>query len=392
MIYNEIKNPLRIYDDINKQDQHFKSDGKVFSRALISPSDTVPPFQFAVPVTASPEVTKWYLKYHHHGGSVPYNFLANIPLLEIKNTLNGLTYITYKASAPMITAGDTLDLEPAMYYMVLEVNGELYYSEVFQVCKSFSITDQVIPYLKFEYNNTGDDGVAGDLGEIMYQTGYKNILYLDTDVITEEPSIEEEGHEDGAKQFIRDLARYVENFSLDELMPFYLADAMMIMSMHKNVTMTLPYKLYSGKIRNMKATMKQQEVSNVYRLTFSFSQDSKYIDNACATKLEIFSGSTAVATAASGVSQGNILGTINFNWTITGSWHKVKIKHISRSGGVGSLVADKIVNAPAVSTTHTGFSNGTHQIDIIPITTFAGSDFEGTAKRIQVTVGGSAQA
>jgi hypothetical protein len=155
--------------------------------------------------------------------------------------------------------------------------------------------------------------------------------------------------------------------------------------------MTLPNAIYSGKLRNLKATMKQEDPGNAYRLTLTFSQDSKYIDNACATKIEVFNGSNAVAITGSAVSQGGINGAVNFSWQITGTWNKIKIKHLSSTNGLCGLNPDTIINAPALSTQITGWPNGTHQLQIIPITTFFGEDYEGTPKDLQLSVLGSAQ-
>lgn len=87
--------------------------------------------------------------------------------------------------------------------------------------------------LKLEYWNTCD------IGGLIYQFGYHNIMYFDLDV--GKPVIEtiEEGVEDGEKNFISHFTKMVKKYKIETILPEYQFDAINFAALHDYKQITL---------------------------------------------------------------------------------------------------------------------------------------------------------
>lgn len=173
-------------------------------------------------------------------------------------------------------AGIPLDYKNGL---ISSVQGGGMFSEVFCITCDSPNWGESSKYLKLEWDNDCD------LGPIVYQTGFKNIVLLDTTIDKEEPTIEEDGFEDGFGNFFPTRQRFVDNLQFADVLPYYLAESIILMAMHKDVTVTMPFATYSGKMLNIKPTMALHEGTNLYDVTVKFQQETEYFKTDCCKNL-----------------------------------------------------------------------------------------------------------
>jgi hypothetical protein len=90
-------------------------------------------------------------------------------------------------------------------------------------------------YLKLEYTNTCD------LGEIPYSSvaDLLFLIYLDADVTETFEEYEEEGEEDGFKEFTPTFRRTTKKYKIKtDLLPEHLIDALQRMKLHDSIQLT----------------------------------------------------------------------------------------------------------------------------------------------------------
>ena len=88
-------------------------------------------------------------------------------------------------------------------------------------------------YLKLEYWN------SCDIGGLLYQTGYKNIMYLDVDAGKPVFETIEEGQEDGDKNFVSFYTKMVKKYKIETILPEYQFDVINFASIHDYKQITL---------------------------------------------------------------------------------------------------------------------------------------------------------
>lgn len=377
MIYEELKTPLRIYNQLHKQDRYIKNYNDVFFYKLITPRDTPLPFQFRVPVASGGgfEVSQFLIR------NVDGTTAFTLPTDVINNlrTINNVDYVIYKPE-PITVDGSILNMPSGFYYVELVVNGYNYVSEVFYVpCNPFSWNDTDIAYTRLDWDNGGCD-----LGPILYKTGYKNTIFLDTSIMQETPEIQEEGFEDGINNFTPTLQKYIDNLVIDELMPFFLADALVLASMHRRVDITLPFNTYSSRLRNLKSTIAPQEDGRSYLLTLRFQQESKYVNANCCTNIPVLGGNMAI-TSVTITPANDAGGNVTYKWAFEGDASLVKI--IAQNiGGICVGAITMYIPITQLEIMLPGHSNDLWEVEIIPIAILFGDEYMGDSVTEQFNV------
>ncbi|MFT3704634.1 MAG: hypothetical protein QM802_19875 [Agriterribacter sp.] len=275
MIYEELKLPLPVYDRFEKQYRFSKGSAINF---VIATKDRILPFQFLLDETITEDdITSWTINKPDAARTEAYDLTSQISKLELAVTSSGSTYIVFKG----VEIG--LLMEHGKYHMEFVIKSLIYFSEQFEVrCESPMWDDIESIFSRIDYDNDGCD-----LGPILYQTGYKNRVYLDTSIHKENPTIEEEGSNDGAGNFVATSQKYIDNLNLEYVCPYYLADALVLMSIHKKKTHTTPNTLYTGDMKNVKPTVVQEDGSWNYRLTMPWQQDSIYLNAPCCNNIAL---------------------------------------------------------------------------------------------------------
>lgn len=136
-------------------------------------------------------------------------------------------------------------------------------------------------YIKLEWWDTCD------IGGIYYQDGFKNTVFLDTDIGRPDYNILEEGAENGDGVFIKDYSRLQKAPQIQCYVPEYLADALSLLPLHSNVRMTYTNGLYAGLVRNVSVNIEWDSENNdcMALVTISFQQDDQVVKTNCCDNL-----------------------------------------------------------------------------------------------------------
>lgn len=132
-------------------------------------------------------------------------------------------------------------------------------------------------YIKLEWWN------SCNLGEIYYTGGFKNKLFLETEIGEPEYLHEETGHEDGNGVFVKELESLVKNYRFKVVVPEDIVDALEAMALHDNITITYTNGLYSSAVRNVKVNATWSEETNqcLAVVEVLFQQDDQIIKGSC---------------------------------------------------------------------------------------------------------------
>lgn len=137
-------------------------------------------------------------------------------------------------------------------------------------------------YIKLEWWDTCD------IGEIHYSdNGFKNKIFLDTDIAKPSYDILEEGAENGDGVFIKDYSRLQKIPQIQCYVPEYLADALSLIPLHSNVRLTYTNGLYAGLVRNCSVNVEWDEGNNdcMALVTIQFQQDDQVVKTNCCLNL-----------------------------------------------------------------------------------------------------------
>jgi hypothetical protein len=88
-------------------------------------------------------------------------------------------------------------------------------------------------YILIEYSN------SVDFGDIVYHDGFENKIYLDADVSKPDYELLEEGIENGEGEFSPTFQKWKKKYSIRFYAQEFLVDALTLMALHDNITITL---------------------------------------------------------------------------------------------------------------------------------------------------------
>lgn len=149
----------------------------------------------------------------------------------VQKTIGNYEVLYYPAILPILNSQDN-----GRYYLRLNHDGDYYYSDV------YTVVNDIQPYLKLKWWD--DEDFLMDAGAISYSNGFKNTLYLASDIAKPEYVFEEEVEaRDGYFYPIKMISekRYRFNF----FAPEYLLDALRFVRMADHIEITKNGKLYS---------------------------------------------------------------------------------------------------------------------------------------------------
>lgn len=135
--------------------------------------------------------------------------------------------IEYNANLPM-----SLNMAQGRYYLILNDGINTYYSEV------ITAVQDVQPYLKIEWYD--NENLVFDAGLIDYEHGYKNVLYLCTELGKPDYTFIEEG-EDRDGYFFPEKQLSEKRYKCSILASEYLCDVMRFIRMADHVRITDKY-------------------------------------------------------------------------------------------------------------------------------------------------------
>lgn len=213
MTQNNNLSPLAFYTSLDEQSHRRPyAYGDVYP--LYTPLTNLPPFQLVVPSGSSVGSAAIYSK----SGTVVAQGIAS------KVSLTGFDVV--------VSNGAAISLSEGQYYIALAVGSTTYYSDMFTAVADIS------SYLKVEWWD--DENLLMDGAAIVYSTGYKNVVYLNTQLGKPEYDFEEEGERRDGLFFPEKMISektYKFQFLADEA----LCDVMRFIRMSDHVRITDRY-------------------------------------------------------------------------------------------------------------------------------------------------------
>jgi hypothetical protein len=122
-------------------------------------------------------------------------------------------------------------------------------------------------YLILEWSN------SCDFGDVLYQTGFRNQLYLDVDVANPTYPIEEEAQPDGDQMPHPIWQKWQKQYRFETLVPEYLLDALTMIPMHDSINIYLKSGEY-GKVKEISISEPEWGDGHLAKVIIEFSFDS----------------------------------------------------------------------------------------------------------------------
>jgi hypothetical protein len=266
------KTPFAFYELEEWQNRNLRwCKGEQYTYRLLCPKTHLLPFQIRrtpvdYPITA--------LNLRTEDGTVVRDLLPNIAEKDFKVRRLKLEpegdykdYIIQYGREPL-----TEPLPEGRYYLTLEdCTGGTYYSEVIEVCDFDYLRPEKL--VRLVYCN------CSPIGGIIYGDGYKNILYLDTEIGTPEYKYDEEGVNDGDGNFKPTHQKQYKYYQFILTAPEFLSDALHTIRAHDEVYIT-SRQGYSAKAEEIEVKSRW-ETSCVAEMTIQFRNDQLINLNCC---------------------------------------------------------------------------------------------------------------
>lgn len=247
-LYNELPIVFPWYEKIEQQDRYRENVNGICAFKLISPKNSLLPFQFRKPKTGAAP-TGWIVLRLDDNSTVA-DISASIPDIVFSSKVEW-DYFTFQG-----TPITDLDLAPGFYFSILIFpDDSVRFSEVFFIpdtSLAFNVEDTEIEFVKIQFYNNGDiapifyDQESPDGGSF-----FKQVVYLDTFITASEPELTVDGTKDGNDELIPTFQKVVINYRITIDAGEYLKKALATMPMHDVVTLTTKQNVRNGDLEKL---------------------------------------------------------------------------------------------------------------------------------------------
>jgi hypothetical protein len=216
--------PFKIYTRLDAQVRFKRHCAYQNQFDLVSRTNRFLPFIIKRDLTAN-QIKSWRVYDLDH--RLKYTITPSDTSYEIF-TLGSSQYLIYYGAT---ISG--LDMDCGEYYLKVSDNVSTWYSEVFTV-KDFTVNDNPLAVLEWKHNH--------DVGDIIYQTGYLNRLYLDVELGEPVYETDEEVSKDIQGNEVDILIRTRKVYkTVIPALPEYIVDALSLsLQGADTITLTLP--------------------------------------------------------------------------------------------------------------------------------------------------------
>lgn len=290
----KLKTPFRWYTD---PDDKLREDPNANMRyKLITPSTRM--LSFMIKVLRDNDEYHWpdsWKIYTESGVEVA-------DLSQDDFMLNNLDYYRYNEYDYLVYKGQDmgLDLDGGFYYSVITMqdsNIRLYSEDFWIDCEvdgraiefgddfnedfnQVIISGGIKKYSKLEWWH------PCDIGDILYQTGYHNELFLPGEIVKADPQITEEGSEDGQGNLVITSISISDVIQMIEYLPEYIVDALEILRMHKSIFITQKNNLFVGQLKTPSVTRQYLNLCFA-RVDINGRLETNFIRGSCCNNLPI---------------------------------------------------------------------------------------------------------
>lgn len=263
-LINNLPVVLPIYKNIRDQNRYKENVKQNCDVALLAPSDSMIPFMFRIPKD-SPVPTSW--KLYHENGSVFNDISNNIGLLKAYN-FEDVCYVYFKGEKMTFKFEDfEQDLNVSgNFYFVIEIDGEEYISEIFQMKDDIKTNEFANKYVKIEFWD------EVDIDPIRYREGFKQVLFIDSFIHTSETEIKEDNENDGFDNEIPTFQKLTIRQRLSILVPDFLKTAIESIQIHEDVVIYENNKR-QGNIDRFKVNSTSEEFGSLFSLDLILETD-----------------------------------------------------------------------------------------------------------------------
>lgn len=257
--------PLKFYDSLDKQEFR-KSYAYGHISPLITKANTISPFQFVIPSYYPLRQLNTAYICDIHGNHVTENIATTLINAGFSvKTIEGYNIAIFPEIFPI----PELKYE-GQYYLELNSTGGIwkFYSEV------FCYTNNLDNCLEIEYwNKTGDFSLKNGL--ITFQDDFRFKLYFKSELGKPEYNFEEEATKRLGYSFIESqVSKKVYRFNI--IIPEYLCDAMRLIRLCSNKTLTSKGETYDMLSFDMEVDWQQQ--GDLASVTCEFETDNVLVN------------------------------------------------------------------------------------------------------------------
>jgi hypothetical protein len=228
MYMKTIITTLPIYDKVAKQCfERAKHSGHTTPRAIISPLERLPSFQWLDGTDGSTTVTKIELIGQDGTATdITASHFTTCPL-PASHAITGDVYFQYKG-----TNLDS-DLPCGLYYLKITMNNaKIYYSEWIDIRDVYDQTTYSSNYLILTFSH------SCDFGDILYHDGFTQKAWIEAETMEPSFPLKEEGQENGEGRFVRTFGRQVKKYLVKTSdIPDYMVDVFHRMRLHDTVSL-----------------------------------------------------------------------------------------------------------------------------------------------------------
>lgn len=342
MLLEELKVPFRWYDAENIIDPLEEIKCKGFNYKLITPKDRLLPIMLRWPKAVDPDYPiSWKIYNYESSAEVADLTSVGLALLHYYS-FGDFDYIIYKGEYLGI------NLESGYYYSVIELDGGKQFRSVRFWVDCDAIGNTLGEDFSDDFNEDfGPLNVAGglrkytklewwndcDIDNLLYQTGYHNILYIDSDLRRDAPEIIEEGGEDGKKDFVPTFVKYIDKVNISDFVPEYVVTALLAIRIHKNVVVTTKGNLYTGKAKSFECQHTWQNGCYAFA-DCRFQQETRFLKANCCENNTITDNNACnvIISPVNATQDGN--GNFSLSWNlVSGSPNAYRVTSPQISGG-----------------------------------------------------------
>jgi hypothetical protein len=280
MIFNELPISFPWYDKIEQQNRYNENVEPVCDYKLISPRNSLLPFQFTLPATGNAP-TKWEV-YDINSQALVANLTGQISALQIQQR-RGKDYIYFEGQTL-----PSLDLPQGFYYSQMLFPGNiLKFSEMFFVpADGFNAEgDDPIDFMRIVWYN------LSDLPPIFYNDlvsgvpRFKNIVYLDTFITASEPEITKEGVKDGTDEVVPTFQKMVIKYRITVVVPDFLKKALSLAQIHDYLYIETKRSVRSGQVLNAEISSEPEANGGLSIVDIVFTEDVAIVKKGCADNM-----------------------------------------------------------------------------------------------------------
>lgn len=282
-LYNELPIAFPWYEKQEQQDRYRENTQGLCTYQLISPKNSLLPFQFRK-ASGGNTPTTWEI-FEANTLTSMGDISGSIPLIRM-SFVGDQDYFTF--------GGDPipgLNLPAGYYFSILTFPSSVQvFSEVFFVppVGAFNVeADAVIDFLKLTwydlkdinpiyYNEEGPDGLPY----------FKNVAYLDSFVTSSEPQIIEDGTKDGNDELIPTFQKAIINYRISAPMAEFLKKAVALIQMHDFVTLTTQRGIRSGELQKALVNAELSDNGGMSFVDIIFQETVAMVKKGCNDNLQ----------------------------------------------------------------------------------------------------------